>query len=168
MNISIVDAISALEKVIDDPGIGLPDDVFYFISSVTPLVNVDLMIKNQQGGILLAWRDDQYAGTGWHLPGGIVRFKEKIEERIKKVALTEVGVDVCYDGHPLAIREIMHETRMVRGHFISFLFECTLEKGARVGNRGKKEEAPGFLKWHNEAPVNMLSCHMEYGRYFNG
>ena len=166
MNISVVDAISALEKTVDEPKNGLPDDVFYIISSMTPLVNVDLLIRNQNGDVLLAWRDDEYAGTGWHLPGGIIRFKEKMEERIKKVALTEVGADVYYSKHPLVVREIMHETRMIRGHFISFLHECTLVKGGGINNREKNEKEAGFLKWHNEIPTNLLSCHIEYGRYF--
>ena len=33
---------------------GLPDEVFTYISTVTPLVNVDLLIRNDKGETLLA------------------------------------------------------------------------------------------------------------------
>ena len=64
---------------------GLPTDVFYFVSQLTPLINVDLLVKNKSGQVLLTWRDDRFYGPAWHIPGGIIRFKEKIEDRIEKV-----------------------------------------------------------------------------------
>ena len=73
---------------------GLPLDVFYFISQLTPLINVDLLVKNSQGQVLLTWRDDQFHGPAWHIPGGIIRFKERIETRIAKVAQSELGAKV--------------------------------------------------------------------------
>jgi colanic acid biosynthesis protein WcaH len=59
---------------------GLPQELFYFVSQLTPMVNVDLLIKNQKGQTLLTWRDDQFYGSAWHIPGGIIRFKESFEE----------------------------------------------------------------------------------------
>ena len=69
--------IPAYENAID----GLPDEVFTYISTVTPLVNVDLLIRNDKGEILLSWRYD-YRRSGWHIPGGIIRYKETFEQRI--------------------------------------------------------------------------------------
>ena len=34
-------------------------------------------IKCPKRGLLLTWRNDDYAGKGWHIPGGIVRFQRK-------------------------------------------------------------------------------------------
>ena len=72
---NIVDAIKCLKQEVPNPSKGLPDDLFYYISSTTPIINVDLLIKDEKECALLAWRDDQYAGKGWHVPGGIIRFK---------------------------------------------------------------------------------------------
>ena len=58
---SIADAIDVLDRSVTDPGLGLPDEVFYYISRTTPLVNVDLLIKDEIGRVLLAWRDDPVA-----------------------------------------------------------------------------------------------------------
>ena len=73
-------------ELIPNAQTGLPEELFYFVSQLTPLINVDLLIKNQQGQTLLTWRDDRFHGPAWHIPGGIIRFKEKIEDRILKVA----------------------------------------------------------------------------------
>ena len=75
---------------------GLPIDVFYFVSQLTPLINVDLLIKNKKGQVLLTWRDDRFYGPAWHIPGGIIRFKEKIEHRIEQVAQLELGASVNF------------------------------------------------------------------------
>ncbi len=78
---NIHEAIEFLDKQIHNPSSGLPEELFLFISRITPMVNVDLLIKDENGRALLSWRDDQFAGTGWHVPGGIVRFKENMEDK---------------------------------------------------------------------------------------
>src|SRR4030042_2731238 len=79
--LNIAEAIAALDRQVPNPSAGLPEELFLYISRTTPLVNVDLLIKDENGRTLLAWRDDQYSGKGWHVPGGIGRFKEPLERR---------------------------------------------------------------------------------------
>ena len=79
-------AITILEDDIGAQSTGLPQEIFYFVSRTTPMVNVDLLIKDERKRTLLAWRNDALAGEGWHLPGGIIRFKEKIEERLPEIS----------------------------------------------------------------------------------
>ena len=76
--------IEALDKLVPDAKAGLPEDIFLFVSRMTPMVNVDLLIQNEAGETLLAWRDDEYAGKGWHVPGGIVRYKKPLNHASKK------------------------------------------------------------------------------------
>ena len=68
------------------PEEGLGEDLFLLVSSLVPIVNVDLLVYNDKGQFLLTWRDDPHCGCGWHIPGGCVRFKETCEERIRKVS----------------------------------------------------------------------------------
>src|SRR2546423_437199 len=121
----VKESVEELASLIGDPRQGLPDQVFVFVSSVTPMVNVDLLIKNGAGQTLLTWRDDEYY-RGWHVPGGIVRYKERRVDRVAAVARLELDAAVAPKGEPLAVNEIMHPTRRARGHFISFLYECDL------------------------------------------
>ena len=69
---------------------GIGQDLFLAISQMTPSLNVDLIIRSPDDtSTLLTWRDDQYYGPGWHVPGGVIRFKEKMIDRVHKVATAE-------------------------------------------------------------------------------
>ena len=162
---NLADAILILEKRVPNPNMGLPDEIFYYISKTTPLVNVDLLIKDENERTLLAWRDDQYAGKGWHLPGGIIRFKETFETRIKKVSELEVGTSVEYDLNPLAINQIILDNREYRGHFISILYKCFLTETFSPENNGLSKKDAGFVKWHDSCPKNLLKFHELYREY---
>ena len=161
---NVHEAIEFLDRQISNPSLGLPEEVFFFISRMTPMINVDLLIKDGNGRTLLSWRDDQYAGAGWHLPGGIVRFKEKLEQRVKKVAETEIGAVVEFDPVPVTINQVIcdHDTR---GHFISILYKCFLSSKFVPANKGLKNTDKGYLMWHDSCPENMVKVHEMYRKY---
>ncbi|MBT8342134.1 MAG: NUDIX domain-containing protein [Desulfatitalea sp.] len=161
----ITNAVTFLKDQVPDPSKGLPDEVFYYISETTPLVNVDLLIQDENGRTLLAWRDDPYSGKGWHIPGGIVRFKETLEARIQKVAETEIGVDVSFEPTPIALNQLIHEDRDVRGHFISFLYQCFLSQRFTPENTGLSCTDAGYLEWHSGCPDNLLKYHEIYRKH---
>jgi len=161
----ISDAIAVLNKQVQNPSAGLPDGLFYYISTITPLVNVDLLIKDEKGRTLLAWRDDQYAGKGWHIPGGIVRFRETFEDRIRKVAETEIGISVKYDLNPITIKELINKTQLIRGHFISILYRCFLSSSFSPENKEMSITTPGYLKWHDNCPNDLLKIQDVYRKY---
>lgn len=163
MNVS--DAIAVLIKHVQDPSAGLPDEVFFYISRTTPLVNVDLLIKDENGRTLLSWRNDQYSGIGWHVPGGIVRFKETLETRVKKVAETEIGVDIAFDPIPIAVNQCIHHECDIRSHFISFLYKCFLPRTFIPENKRLSQEDPGYLMWHDLCPDSLLKFHEMYRKY---
>jgi len=74
--------IDGIKAGIGDPRQGLPEELFLFVSELTPMINVDLLIKNDRNETLLTWRADNFYGPGWHIPGGIIRFKESASSRI--------------------------------------------------------------------------------------
>jgi len=100
---NVHEAIEVLNAHISNPSMGLPEDIFQFFSRNTPMVNVDLLIKDENGRTLLSWRGTQFSGVGWHVPGGIVRYKESLEYRIQKVAEIEIGSAVKFDPVPFAV-----------------------------------------------------------------
>lgn len=149
-----------LEQVLDavpDARCGLPQEVFYFVSRLTPMINVDLLVKDAHGRTLLTWRHDTFYGPGWHIPGGIIRFKERVDQRILKVAESEIGCPVRFNPTPIDVREIMNRERDVRGHFISMLYLCELD-GEPDPSRRATSKVPrnGEWAWHLGAPVNLI------------
>ena len=162
---AVCKAIEVLEKKVRNPSNGLPDEIFYYISKTTPLVNVDLLIKDEVGRTLMSWRDDQFAGFGWHVPGGIVRFKETLENRLRKVADNEIGTSVNFDPKPLEINQIIVKARDTRSHFISILYKCSLSEELVLNNNGLSSTDPGYLMWHDSCPDNLLKYHEIYRKY---
>jgi colanic acid biosynthesis protein WcaH len=163
-NMNINEAVEFLEKQIEDPKVGLPEEIFLFATRITPMINVDLLIKDENGRTLLSWRDDEDAGTGWHIPGGIIRFKEKIETRIQKVIEKEIGLPVEYKRVPIEINQLICQ-KVTRGHFISLLFRCFLSNKYILNNDGKKVNERGFLKWHEDCPSNLIKVHDIYRKF---
>lgn len=157
-------AIKFLEKQIPNPSQGLPEEIFLFVSRMTPMMNVDLLIKDEQGRTLLSWRDD-YSGIGWHIPGGIIRYKEKIITRIQKVIETEIGLPVQYDPTPIAINQFMCNRKIRGNHFISMLIKCFLSNKYNLKNEGLTEKDMGFLKWHKSCPADLIKVHNLYKKY---
>lgn len=162
---NIAEAVKFLDKQIKNPSKGLPEEVFLFASRIVPMANVDLLIKDEKGRTLLSWRDDQYCGKGWHLPGGVIRFKETMKERLEKVAETELGAKVKFEPKPIAVNEIMIKSK-TRGHFISLLYKCYLSSNFVPENKGLKETDAGYLKWHAACPDNLLKWHYNIYKKF--
>ena len=158
-------AIKLLDRQIHTPSLGLPQELFFFISRLTPLVNIDMLIKDKFGRTLLSWRDDQFVGAGWHLPGGIVRFKETLEVRLLKVAKKEIGVAIKFDPIPVAINQIICKSN-TRGHFISVLYRCFVPDSYFPVNKGLSSNDPGYLMWHDFCPKNLVNVHKRIYRKY--
>ena len=162
------EAINVLETAIGDPSEGLPEEVFLFLSRITPLVNVDLLIQNQRQETLLTWRDDGQNMVGWHVPGGIIRYKEEFHHRIKEVAHHELKAEVDLDDEPIALnRVILPRERRIRGHFVSLLYRCTLRTPLDPSLQFD-EEMPlnGRWAWHFRCPENLLDVQQMYRKFF--
>jgi ADP-ribose pyrophosphatase YjhB (NUDIX family) len=151
-----------LENVLanmSDPRSGLSDEVFHFIRRVTPLINVDLLIR-RDGRTLLAWREDEY-DKGWHIPGGIVRFREEFHARIEAVALAEIGATVESEAFPCNLSQLRHHPR---GHFISLLYRCSLTgeiEPSRIFS-GQGKPANGSLSWIEGVPPDLYPAQLFY------
>lgn len=165
------DWIGAFEEEIKKRGIrpeeGLGTELFQFISTLTPIVNVDLLVINESGEVLLSWRDDEYCGKGWHIPGGCVRLLETFDKRIHLTALTELGFDVEYDPNPVLISEDIAGKRAVeypgveRAHFVSLLFRCRVNEGSAAETVGCKTST-GECRWFRQVPDDYLKVQSFY------
>ena len=122
-------------------GADLPPALFRFVTEVTATTNVDLLILDAEKGVLLAWRADSF-GTGWHVPGSIIRHREEIAHRILACAQEEIGCEVEAADRPVALVQIFDN----RGHSISLCYPSVLrgQPAKRVISDGDQPE-PGDL-----------------------
>lgn len=170
------DAIAELQSAMDEAGIdnreGLPLNLFVFSTTLRPFINVDLLILSENNQILLSWRSDAHYGTGWQIPGGIIRMMESIDERIQKTAVREIGCEVEYDREPMVVFEnIIREERsglknqLERAHNIALLYKCRVPKGYVIDNIGCSENDEGYLRWFDKFPEDILECHKPLKKY---
>ncbi len=148
-------SIDEVKSHIEDSTKGLPEEVFLFATTITPMINVDLLVKNSRGQVLMSWRDDM-CGTGWHIPGGIIRFKETFHDRLLKVGESELHTRITHDDNPCMINQIILKQE-VRGHFVSLLYKCYVPDDYVIDNGDIKEGQPGYLKWIDKCPDNFVT-----------
>ena len=141
---------------------GLPEHLFNYISSVTPLINIDILLLTQRSEVALTWRDDGTYGPGWHVPGGIVRFKESIQSRINQVCLRELGVSQISSTTLLQVNQIMNPARDYRGHFISLLFSARTSEDILETSTANDLLPNGYLSLFNSSPPNLIPQHKRY------
>jgi ADP-ribose pyrophosphatase YjhB (NUDIX family) len=158
--------IAALEGAIGDPHRGLPEDIFRFVSRLIPMVNVDLLIQDDGGRTLLTWRDDEHFGPGWHVPGSVIRYKERAADRVRACARDELGAEVSFADAPVFVMETIRAERD-RGHAVSLLYRCRLltpADGARQAGSGLP--TAGQWRWHDGVPPDLLAIQQPYARFF--
>lgn len=159
-------SIARLESSVPDPHQGLPEDVFQLVSRLTPLLSVDLLIQDDLGRTLLTWRHDDAYGPGWHIPGGIVRYKEHARDRINAVAQLELGADVACEAIPLLVTEHVRPESKNRGHVVSLLYRCSLLTPPDEKLRFSGETAtPGQWQWHARGTAKLILEQQEYEQY---
>jgi len=161
-------AIRTIDRAVPDPRLGLGERIFHLVSRLTPMVNVDLLLLGADGAILMTWRADPFYGPGWHIPGGVLRYKESYAERIAAVAQSELGTRVEFDEPPRRVTPVTNPERATRGHFISLLFDCRLLEPPDPALRhagGAPEH--GQWAWHRERPPDLIPVHERlYGDLF--
>lgn len=151
------------------PEEGLGTELFHFVSTLTPIINVDLLVYNDNGQFLLSRRNDPHSGIGWHIPGGCLRFKESLEDRIRLVALNELGInDIHFKEEPKKVFQIIEkgqrplDNQRERAHFITLVYECYVDPSYKINNRNLAETDPGYMRWFDKLPEDLLSIQSCY------
>jgi len=161
----LVDHLHAIEAVLPEVRDGLPEEVLQFVSRLTPLVNVDLLIKDSQGRTLLTWRDDDFFGPGWHLPGSIIRYKERALDRVNLCARVELGAEVDSEIEPVCVVEGISKA-VTRGHHVSLLYRCRLLTPPDESRRAAAVPPnAGQWRWHAGCPADLLLEQAAYARF---
>lgn len=69
----------------------LNKETFSTVIESTPLVSIDLVIKNQQGQALLGQRLNRPAKDFWFVPGGRILKSESLADAFERLTLEELG-----------------------------------------------------------------------------
>ncbi|WP_081193744.1 NUDIX domain-containing protein [Halomonas sp. BC1] len=71
----------------------LDESAFRTVVDATPLVSIDLIVKDAQGRVLLGQRVNRPACHYWFVPGGRIQKNEPLGEAFRRLTLTELGCE---------------------------------------------------------------------------
>lgn len=69
----------------------LEKNVFAEIVKNTPLVSIDLIVRNSEGKILVGYRNNEPARHYWFVPGGSIKKNESIDGAFGRISEKELG-----------------------------------------------------------------------------
>ena len=73
----------------------LSKEKFSGVIALTPLVSIDLLVKNSEGKFLLGYRNNKPAQGNWFVPGGRILKNESMDQAFQRLCNEELGIDCC-------------------------------------------------------------------------
>jgi ADP-ribose pyrophosphatase YjhB (NUDIX family) len=129
---------------------------FKQIYSQVPRICIDLVIENPNQEILLLERiNEPYQGF-WHLPGGTLLFRERVEDCIKRIASEETGLKVTVKGLVGFIEFLEEERDNKPFHSVSMAVYCTASDIKPVSSDGE------VLKFFKDIPEKTIPEQKEF------
>lgn len=150
--------INEIRNLSDGTGT-LSYDLFLFFCRFKPNLCIEIIIQDPDKGTLLTWREDEVFGSGWHIPGGVIRYKETLEDRLKATAESELNANLLTYEY-VETRELILDSVKERQHEVVMIYRCTIDSDTALDSKK--------MKWFKEMPVDIIEVHKGYGDYFEG
>jgi len=77
----------------------LPDQVFKTVIQSTPLISIDLVVRNEKNEVLLGKRLNAPAKDYWFVPGGRIQKDESLDDAFKRLINEELGLNLNIKRH---------------------------------------------------------------------
>jgi colanic acid biosynthesis protein WcaH len=136
----------------------------------TPLVSVDLVVKNSRGDILVGLRTNEPAKGYWFVPGGRILKDERIAEAFERIACEELGIrPVFEDARFLGVFEHLYPSNFTEKegfgtHYVVLAYEVTIDEKAVIS----PDEQHSEYKWlGKDSPEKEANVHPYTRAYFD-
>lgn len=123
---------------------------FKSLYSKVPRLCVDLVVKTHQGVLLVKREKHGWAGQ-WHLPGGTVFYREKIEDAVKRIAEEELEMAVDIEKILGYLEYFSEEKERGFGYSVALVFLCT-----PVNTDPKLDNLEVLAKYFDSPPDNTI------------
>jgi ADP-ribose pyrophosphatase YjhB (NUDIX family) len=127
----------------------LPKDEYDAIYSRVPRLCVEVVLSDQQRGIVLSLRDIPPNVGAWHIPGDTVLFGERLTDAVKRVAHRELGLDV-EPGELLGYIEYPSHYENGLDSPVGLAFRCTAPGGG-------DPKLPDGSRWFDRLPDGLYA-----------
>lgn len=134
----------------------LPQDEYEAIFRRVPRLSVEVIIVAADRGVVLSLRDIPPNEGAWHIPGGTVLFGEPVVEAVKRVARSELGLDVDV-GELLGYIEYPSHYRNGLDHPVGLAF-----RAQPVCALPSDDELPEGTAWFGRLPPGLYDEQREF------
>lgn len=151
----------------------LPNETFKSVIQHTPLISIDLIVRNEQGEVLLGKRVNAPAKGYWFVPGGRVRKNETLDDAFVRLVHEELGIEsgvIRVDAKFLGVFEHFYNDYVfgedVGTHYIVLAYEIMQSLNGNVLKTLNKQH--NEFKWtdiENISEVNNI--HYLTKQYFD-
>ncbi len=123
--------------------------LFLQVIEATPLVSIDLIIRNPRAEVLLGKRRNRPAQGFWFVPGGRILKNERIGDALQRIAETEIGwvpppEGLCFKGvYEHLYEDNFHASTGIGTHYIVLAHEVKAAADTRVTPDSQHAE----LRW---------------------
>ncbi len=114
----------------------LDNKTFASVIENTPLISIDLVVRNNEGKILLGLRTNKPAQGFWFVPGGRIAKNESLADAFKRLTKAELGIELSItDATYLGLYEHFYqdsvfdrgdEAKGISTHYVVNGFEIVL------------------------------------------
>jgi colanic acid biosynthesis protein WcaH len=142
---------------------------FLQIIGATPLVSIDLIVRNKEGMVLLGKRINRPAKGYWFVPGGRIRKNERLADALQRIARAELGLSLTLNPSKLlgAYEHIYDDNFFgeegVNTHYVVLAYEYYLEEGMQIILDDQHSEAKW---WPIDDLLNSPEVHENTKAYF--
>jgi colanic acid biosynthesis protein WcaH len=136
----------------------LDDEEFIRVIRATPLVAIDLIVKNEIGEILLGRRCNRPAQNYWFVPGERIRKNERSADALQRIGMSELRIRVPA-GKLLGVFDHLYDDNYfglpdISTHYVTLAYQIELEKSSLLVQDEQHDE----LKWWD---IGSLLCSKE-------
>ena len=144
-------------------------DEFAQVVRNTPLVAIDLIIRNPYQCVLVGLRTNEPAKGKWFVPGGVVRKYERLADAFARIVKTEVGLKASInDARFVGVYEHLYDNNVFGEeefgtHYVVLAHELTLDRHSPIA---ADQQHSGF-RWMTPAElISSPDVHQNTRAYF--
>lgn len=147
----------------------LPEKEFLHIVEHTPLVSIDLIVRNEAGEVLLGKRLNCPAKETWFVPGGSIKKGETLAQAMARISMRELGFSIeiadtkqmgAYEHH---YPDNFAEVPGISTHYVVVAYSYTLPAGQAIQQDDQHEE---LVWWKVDALLSHPEVHDNTKAYF--
>jgi len=150
----------------------LSDTEFLEVIERTPLVSIDLIIRNSKNQILMGLRTNQPAKGFWFVPGGRILKGEQIADAFERITLKELNKKIRFSVAKLmGVYDHIYDTNFfdktgILTQYVVLAYELH-EKELKIENIIKShDDQHKAFKWISLTDTKILGVHENSKAYF--